>query len=179
MLAIIIQAVRTFTEELVTRFRPMIVRLAASITHDEFQAEDIAQEVLLILNRKQDVLRDLSSDKARNYIYTVTRNYAVKSAQKKSKEDVTFCDPVDLNSIEGEPDIRAFTDEYGFSDETASLLEALSLEDRTLIAYRYGDGYSFREIEKLTGIPAETLRKRMQRCKAKLREHFRREARHD
>lgn len=175
----ILQVVRTFTEELVGRFRPMIVRLAASITRDEFQAEDIAQEVLLILNRKQDILCDLSSSRTRNYIYTVTRNYAVKSVQRKTKEDVTYCDPADLNNIEGEPDIHAFTDEHGFSDEIAALLAALSLEERTLIAYRYGDGYSFREIEKLTGIPATTLRKRMQRCKAKLREQIRREVRHD
>ena len=131
---VILQVVRTFTEELVGRFRPMIVRLAASITRDEFQAEDI---------------------------------------------DVTYCNPADLNNIEGEPDIHAFTDEHGFSDEIAALLAALSLEERTLIAYRYGDGYSFREIEKLTGIPATTLRKRMQRCKAKLREQIRREVRHD
>ena len=121
----ILQVVRTFTEELVGRFRPMIVRLAASITRDEFQAEDIAQEVLLILNRKQDILCDLSSSRTRNYIYTVTRNYAVKSVQRKTKEDVTYCDPADLNNIEGEPDIHAFTDEHGFSDEIAALLARL------------------------------------------------------
>ena len=43
MFLMILQVVRSFTEELVGRFRPMTVRLAASITRDEFQAEDIAQ----------------------------------------------------------------------------------------------------------------------------------------
>ena len=79
----IIQESNAFAEELVRRFRPMIVRLAVSITQDSFHAEDIAQEVLMILIRKQNLLKGFSIEGTSNYIYVVTRNYSLKFLQKK------------------------------------------------------------------------------------------------
>ncbi len=168
----IIQESNAFAEELVRRFRPMIVRLAASITQDSFHAEDIAQEVLMILIRKQNLLKGFSIDGTSNYIYVVTRNYSLKFLQKKSREIITFCDPVDLNHIEGEPNLTIFAQDYGYSDRTIEILQLLSSQERKLIDYRYGEGYSFNEIETITGVPSVTLRKRMQRCKAKLKLQF-------
>ena len=73
-------------------------------------------------------------------------------------------------NIEGQPDIDAFKDEYGFSEEVADALKQLSNEDRDLICYFYGAGYNYKEISELMGINPQTLRKRMERIKTKLAE---------
>ena len=67
-------------------------------------------------------------------------------------------------------DIDEFKDEYGFSEEVADALKQLNNEDRDLICFYYGAGYSYREISELMGISPQTLRKRMERIKAKLAE---------
>ena len=80
---------------------------------------------------------DINSADARNYIYTVTKNAALKIRRQQAKHDsdVTFSDVEGFINIEGQPDIDAFKDEYGFSEEVADALKLLSNEDRDLICY--------------------------------------------
>ena len=70
---------------------------------------------------------------------------------------------------------NTFRDEYGFSEEVANALRHLSNEDRDLICYYYGAGYSYKEISGLMGISPEALRKRMGRVKIKLADILSRE----
>ena len=123
----------------------------------------------MILSRKEELLKNPDSPGCKNYIYTVTRNLAVKMAQKNAKSFVTFVDEGALYNIEGEPDIVAFTDQYGFGEEIQDALKSLSQDDRGLVCYRYGGGHSYREIAKMMGISEATLRKRIERVRQKLR----------
>ena len=167
MFADILRVVRDFTENLIEKHKGMMMQLACSITDNYQDAEDAVQEALLILSGKQQILKDLDSDDAKNYIYTVTKNRSINLC-KKAKKCVTLSEENAFTHIEGEPDVRAFVNELGFSSDTALVLETLPPEDRDLICYYYGFGYSYEEISKLMGIPPVTLRKRMQRCRKRL-----------
>jgi len=169
MFGMFLQVIKDFTETLIEKHKGMMMKLSCSITGNYHDAEDVVQDVLQTLSQKQDILKDLDSDNAKNYIYTVTRNRAVNFCIKNSRENVTIHDPEDFTHIEGEPDVNAFRGEYGFSQEIIDALEHLKTDEKDLICYHYGAGMSFAEISKLTGIDSQTLRKRMQRCKAKLR----------
>lgn len=120
--------------------------------------------------RKQSLLETFSEDDERNYIYTVTRNEALRyaRAQKKNPEYVTISASDPYIDIEGEPDIDAFRNEFGFSDNVAAALRELNESERDLICYYYGAGFSYRQLGRLMDVKPATLRKRMERCLKKL-----------
>ena len=169
MLGTIFLAIQSFAERIIENYREMMMGLSMSILKDYQLAEDNVQEAMIILDRKEKLLKDPDSPGCKNYIYTVTRNLAIKTAQKKAKDPVMFFDEDTLYDIEGEPDIVAFTDRYGFGEEVQEALRTLSQEDRDLVCYRYGGGHSYREIADMTGVSESTLRKRMERIRQKLR----------
>lgn len=170
MLAFLVSAILDFAESVSQKYKSMMMKLALQITGNAEDAEDAFQDALFSIHKNQHKIKDLDSDRARNYIYTVTRNAALKQKEsaKKDLQHVTYLSEEGFISIEGEPDIDAFRNEYGFSEPVAEALKNLSQEDKDLICYYYGAEYSYREIARIMGCSAATLRKRMERCKRKL-----------
>ena len=170
MISFLVSVVKDFAELISDKYKAMMMKLSLQITGNKEDAEEAVQDALLSVHRNQRKITDIDSADARNYIYTVTKNAALKIRRKQSKHDsdVTFSDVEGFINIEGQPDINAFRDEYGFSEEVSNALRQLSNEDRDLICYYYGAGYSYKEISVLMGISPQNLRKRMERVKSKL-----------
>lgn len=170
MISFLVSVVKDFAELISDKYKVMMMKLSLQITENKEDAEEAVQDALLSVHRNQCKITDIDSADARNYIYTVTKNAALKIRKKQSKydSDVTLSDVEGFIYIEGQPDINAFRDEYGFSEEVANALRYLSNEDRDLICYYYGAGYSYKDISSLMGISPQALRKRMERVKRKL-----------
>ena len=66
-------------------------------------------------------------------------------------------------------DIEAFCDKYGFSLEISEMLQSLSETDKDIIIYKYGAGYTLKEIAILIDLDRELVYKRHQRALEKLR----------
>ena len=94
MFGMFLQVIKDFTETLIEKHKGMMMKLSCSITGNYHDAEDVVQDVLQTLSQKQDILKDLDSDNAKNYIYTVTRNRAVNFCIKNSRENVTIHEDV-------------------------------------------------------------------------------------
>ncbi len=170
MLTFFISVIQDFSRRIHEQYRGLMMRLALQITKNNEDAEEAVQDALLILHRKQSLLETFSEDDERNYIYTVTRNEALRyaRAQKKNPEYVTISASDPYIDIEGEPDIDAFRNEFGFSDNVAAALRELNESERGLICYYYGAGFSYRQLGRLMDVKPATLRKRMERCLKKL-----------
>ena len=170
MISFLVSVVHEFAEKISIKYKAMMMKLALQITGNNEDAEEAFQDALLSVHRFQDRIKDINSADARNYIYTITKNAALKIRKKQSKydSDVTFSDVEGLIGVEGQVDIDAFRDEYGFSEEVSAALKQLSNDDRDLICFYYGAGYSYKEISVIMDVDARTLRKRMERIKAKL-----------
>ena len=170
MISFLVSVVLDFAEQISTKYTAMMMKLALQITGSNEDAEEAFQDALLSAHRCQDRIKDINSPDARNYIYTITKNAALKIRKKQSKHDtnVTFSDVEGLIGIEGQVDIDTFRDEYGFSEEVSIALKQLSNDDRDLICYYYGAGYSYKEISAIMDVDARALRKRMERIKTKL-----------
>ncbi len=169
MLTILLQVIQTVIETIEKKYRKMMQYVSYSVLKDHQLAEDAVQESLLIIDKNQHKLEDLDSARAKNYIYTVTKNEALHMAEKNFKNNVTFSDPETFNNIEGDVDVNSFCDEYGFSAGVSIALNQLSEADKDMICYRYGGGYSFREIAGMMDTDEAILRKRMERARKKLR----------
>ena len=177
MISFLVSVVKDFAELVSDKYRTMMMKLSFQITGNREDAEEAVQDALFSAYKNQSKISDINSADARNYIYTVTKNAALKIRRKQSKHDsdVTFSDVEGLIYIQGQPDIDAFRDEYGFSEEIADALKQLSNDDRDLICYYYGAGYNYKEISELMGINSQNLRKRMERVKTKLADILSRE----
>lgn len=148
--------------------------LAKSLLNDDQLSEDAVQEALVKLSQNTHKIDNINSNAGKNYIYTVTKNEALKilNDEKNKKifeKDVQFYDKNGFNNIEGSPDIDAFRDENGFSMEIAEALNELSETDKDIVVYKYGAGYSLKEIAQLMDLDREVVYKRHQRALEKLR----------
>lgn len=170
----IVQTVYDAVTDIFNKYLPMMKSLAKSLLNDDQLSEDAVQEALVRLSQNTHKIDNINSNAGKNYIYTVTKNEALKilNDEKNKKffeKDVQFYDKNGFNNIEGSPDIGAFRDDNGFSMEIAEALKELSETDKDIIVYKYGAGYSLKEIAQLMDLDREVVYKRHQRALEKLR----------
>ena len=171
----IIQTVHDAFEGIFNKYLPMMKKLSFSIIKDYHLAEDAVQEAMIRLSQNTDKIDNVESNQSKNYVYTVTKNEALKIIIKENnrnyfEEDVLFYDEPGLNNIEGQLDIDAFCNKYGFSMEMAEVINNLGEIDKDIIIYRYGAGYSLKEIAELIGLNYDAVIKRHQRALKKVKE---------
>lgn len=167
----VIQIIQNTIDNLFEEYKAMMRNLSYSILKDHQYAEDAVQESLLILAGNMDKIDNLHSNRSKNYIYTVTKNEAIalyKKIKNKNEKVVQFFDEEEVNNIEGEIDVKAFCNEYGFSEEMLEALSKIEEIDKDILIYKYGAGYSVKEIAKLIGRTPDFVYKRMQRAMKKL-----------
>lgn len=170
----IVQTIYDAVTDIFNKYLPMMKSLARSLLNDDQLSEDAVQEALVKLHQNTGKIDNINSKASKNYIYTVTKNEALKILrEEKDKKffetDVQFSEENGFNNIEGSPDIDAFRNEYGFSMDIAEALNGLSETDKDIIVYKYGAGYSLKEIAQLMDLDREVVYKRHQRALEKLR----------
>lgn len=171
----ILQMVEDAISALSEKYEKMMKNLAYSILKDVQLSEDAVQESLLKLSDNMDKIDNLDSDRSKNFIYTVTKNESISMIRKRKKiitQDVLFSDSDALNNIEGQLDVGAFCNKYGFSVRTEEALSKLNELDRDIIIYRFAEGYRIKEIAKLIGKTPDYVSKRLQRAIKKLQEIY-------
>ncbi len=171
----IIQTIHDAFEGLFNKYLQMMRNLAYSIIKDHHLAEDAVQEAMLRLSQNTDKIDNVDSNQSKNYVYTVTKNEALKIILKENnrnyyEEDVLFYDEPGLNNIEGQLDIDAFCDKYGFSMEMTEVINNLGEIDKDIIIYKYGAGYSLKEVAELMRLNYDAVIKRHQRALKKVKE---------
>lgn len=168
MLAGILQAVQSVIEEVVEKYRNYMKAVAFRIVKDEHLAEDAVQNALIRIHQNLSKIDNIHSRRTKNFIITITRNAAITmlNQEKKIEDNVRFMTEEEFNSIEGEVDIKAFCDRYGFSAEISDALSSVGEVDKGILILRYGMGYNCREIAKLLQMSEDSVYKRCQRaCK--------------
>ena len=78
MISFLVSVVHEFAEKISIKYKAMMMRLALQITGNNEDAEEAFQDALLSVHRCQDRIKDINSADARNYIYTITKNAALK-----------------------------------------------------------------------------------------------------
>ena len=170
----IIQTVYDTVADLLEKYVPMMKSLAYSILNDYQLSEDAVQEALVRLYQNKEKLGNIDSKESKNFIYTITKNEALRLAQKEltknnNEIDVQLFEESGFNNIEGQLDIDAFCDEQGFSMMITEALKGLSKTDRDIIAFKYGAGYTLKEIAGILNMEKDTVYKRHQRALDKLK----------
>ncbi len=150
-----------------------LYRLAYRLTGRRHDAEDLVQDTLVKLYRRSDELssiRELKPWLGRvlfNQFIDDKRSYgrqALHLVDSNTEPDATAAPA----SARLEPDLARASDEA--ADTLIQALSRLSEEHRLVLMLHDVEGYKLLEIQELTGTPVGTLKSRLHRARARLRE---------
>ncbi len=154
-----------------------LYRIAYRLTSNVADAEDLVQDVLIKVYARRDelgsievlapwlarVLYNLFVDNLRRYQRKRLRVVGAGSTAAKQEGD-----PEDIPDQMATPELAA---EQEFDIKRLSeALASLSLEHRTVVLLHDSEGYKLEEIQTITGVPVGTLKSRLHRARARLRE---------
>ncbi len=153
---------------IVERYSGLVFGVAMRCTHDRQIAEEVAQNVFLILARKS---KSLEPGKLAGWLHRTavleSRNLNRKEANTKRKEAALI--QFEVDETEGS---RDSIDEVGpLLDEA---IDSLSSKEHTALSLRFFDEKSYKDIGKVLGKSEEAVRKLLTRALEKLRRNLQR-----
>ncbi len=155
---------------LVRRLTPLVYRVATRMLRDPDAAEDACQEAFLNMHRafdSYDATRPLKP-----WVSRITYNACLHRLRGAMVKATRVAEPGDLD--QRNPHGGASPESQAAGLEANRLLEAalaeLSAQDRTLVAMRYREGLSDAEIAEVVDMPVNTVKTRIFRARARLRE---------
>jgi len=173
MLAFLLQVIEDFATTIYNKYRKFMLKLAYSILQDRQFSEDAVQNSMIRIDENKGRIKDVDSDKTKNFIYTITKNAAIDIYRKNKSfyaNNDRFVNPNTLTDIDGDADVEAFCDNLALRSEIRKALLELSPEDRDLICYKYGAGETAKSISKMTGLNTDAVSYRLKCIKKKLKE---------
>jgi RNA polymerase sigma factor (sigma-70 family) len=133
-------------------------------------AEDLIQSTFLACVEGRDRFREASS--FRTYLFAIARHHLLTHYRKRARAvDFTCSSVVDLGASPSGPLSRR--------EETTALLRALRaipLEYQVVLELTYWEGMTGPEVAEVLEMPANTVRGRLSRARAALREALARQA---
>jgi len=153
--------------------------LARWLTRDEHAAEDMVQEAYL---RALKFFTSFRGEDARAWILTIVRNACFDWLKVRRTEE--FHDPFDEDIHSPEIDSSAGQAEGAGANPEVSVLrsatgerirdalEGLPVEYRVAFVLRELEGFSYKEIASITGVPIGTVMSRLARARKQLRKQL-------
>jgi RNA polymerase sigma factor (sigma-70 family) len=150
--------------QVVQYYQQMVYGCAYAILGDFHLAEDAAQEAFLIAYRQ---LADLREAKAfAGWLRRIVTNYCLAQVRRRGISAVSLAVVPEPES--GEPPAEGVDDAAGH--DAVAALRSLPEDQREAMALFYVDGYSQQEIAKFLEIPVNTLKARLFRSRARLKQ---------
>ena len=186
-------AVNAYLERIVTTYADLVVRLAYARLGSRADAQDVCQTVLLKLLRasRDGSARFRSAEHEKAWVIRTTINACIDERRRRASSRVVSLDALQEECgreavEEGEGGVLDVADEapspgpssgFGLGPSTdessAEVLDAVNTlppSHRQAVYLRFYEGYSIPEIAELTGEREATIRKRLSRAYAKLRD---------
>lgn len=160
-------------ERLVRPHLDRLYRLAWRLTGAEADAEDLFQDVMVKACADLESLAGV--DEPGPWLSRLMYNRFVDGHRRRARQRLVVVDEGRLDAdgvagLAGDDDPVRASD----SEQVAAILEnalaRLSEEHRIVVLLHDADGYKLKEIQELTGTPVGTLKSRLHRARARLRE---------
>ncbi|MCU0418256.1 MAG: sigma-70 family RNA polymerase sigma factor [Cyclobacteriaceae bacterium] len=145
------------------------------LTLDRDDAKDLVQDTYLKAYRFIDSFQQGTNAKA--WLFRILKNSFINDYRKKSKEP----SKVDYQEVETyynseevdrqiTPDLRVESLSNMIGDEVSNALNSLDVDFRTVIILCDLEGFKYEEMAKILDIPIGTVRSRLHRARALLKE---------
>ena len=142
---------------LVQRYRAPLIGYLCGLLGDRDQAEELTQEAFCRAWEKIPTLRQPKRFGA--WLYAVARNAARTAGRRKPTVRLT---DESAGAADPEPSVDEWT-------EVHNAVAALPERQRAVVVLRYYSGLSHRQVAEVLGIPEGTVRSRLSRAYATLR----------
>jgi RNA polymerase sigma-70 factor (ECF subfamily) len=143
------------------RYREWVYGLAFRLCGNRDDAQEILQEVFIYFFNKFPGFELRSSLKT--FLYPVVKNTTISNIRKKRKVipiDDSFAQSIPDESLDWDAELRNLS-EY---------MEGFSKEDKELVLLRFYDELQLSEISEVFKVPVGTIKSRLNRLLARLRE---------
>jgi len=148
-----------------------LFRFAYRLTGSRCEAEDLLQDVLTGLYEQRKALDAI--DDLKPWLSRVLYNRFVDLSRAAKRRPLKLLGDAQVDPMEPEPganDPVTLTAAAEYAERLNRALARLSDKHRLLVLMHDAEGYSLREIAAFTGIPTGTLKSRLSRARARLRE---------
>ena len=155
--------------EVYDRYASLALAIAVRVVGGRDEAEDVVHDSFVAVWRKIDRF-DAERGSLRGWLMTVVRNRAIDRVRaRRTTVDVDDADERSLLRTGPNPTWEDALRRTAAGDLRAALAE-LPLEQRRAVELAYFEGYTYREVAELTGVPAGTANGRLRLALTKLRE---------
>ena len=155
--------------ELYDRHAAAALAVAMRVVGGRAEAEDVVHDAFVAVWRKIDRF-DAQRGSLRAWLLTVVRNRAIDRVRaRRTAVDVDDADERSLLRTGPNPTWDAALDRAAAND-LRQAMDALPDEQRRAIELAYFEGYTYREVAEITGVPPGTANGRLRLALAKLRE---------
>ncbi len=144
-----------------------VYNVALRIVNNKEDAEEVTQEVFLIIHHKLKSFRFESSFKT--WVYRITANCALNFAKKMSKplnKTVEYDEQITPQAVAGA--VEQHMDQEDQRKVIDDLLNALNPDQRACVVLRNIEGLSYEEIAGALKININTVRSRLKRARENL-----------
>ena len=160
-------------ERIVRPHLDRLYRLAWRLTGSKAEAEDLFQELLV----KADVVRDdlITIEDPGSWLSRVMYNMFVDQHRRYTRQRMHLVDEgplpgAGLADLAGELDPVSDIERLDNFMRLNAALGQLSAEPRLVVLLHDTEGYKLKEIQNITGVAVGTIKSRLHRARARLRE---------
>ncbi|MBA9076155.1 MULTISPECIES: RNA polymerase sigma factor [Rufibacter] len=143
-----------------------LYRLALFMLQNKEEAEDILQDVFLKLWTNKHKLHAYASIEA--FAMSITKNLCLDKLKSRKNKQMVDVSDMDLNSGEQTPYQR-----YELADQVhkvQELVKELPEQQRVILHLRDVEGYSYEEVEQVTGMNVNAIRVALSRARKSVRD---------
>lgn len=150
-----------------------LYRFAYRLTGSKAEAEDLFQDVLVKLFDKLDDL--VKIEEPGSWISRVLYNHFIDDRRRFARQRLVSVDegqlpPGGVDSLPGSDNPERTAERLDDITRLNNALAELSEEHRIVVLLHDTEGYKLKEFQDITGFPLGTLKSRLHRARARLRE---------
>lgn len=163
----------TLFERLLKPHMQRLYRLAYRLTHSKPEAEDLFQDVLTKVFTRLDEIAELEDPGpwlARVLYNQFVDNHRRYARQRLFKVEEGQLPGRSVETLPGNLDSSSDSERLHDIRSLSAALDRLSDEHRTVVLLHDAEGYKLEEIHQITGDPLGTIKSRLHRARARLRE---------
>lgn len=139
-----------------------VYNVARRILNNNEDAEEVTQEVFVVVYNKLKYFRFESSIKT--WVYRIAVNRAINLAKKRSREKMKIAE----YEKEFRPAVETAQDKEARDRMTEALLRSVDPDQRACLVLRNIEGLSYKEISDILKININTVRSRLSRARERL-----------
>lgn len=155
-------------EKLYERYHALMYTIAFSILNQVEDAEDVAEEVFIRIQKHLPKLTDVASPRTKGFLTTVAKNVALNELKKKNRWSMHSYEEL-AAYVPSDEDLEDEIIGAAVYKEATIMLASLPYEYRVVLTFKYIYELNPKEIAILLGLTQATVRKRIERGLEKMR----------